>query len=317
MSAAPHTPFGRGSVAFGPYAQNLPVSQRVDDLITQARVAADAGFDGLTVSEHHAGFPSYLPNPLEVVTWFLEQTDIPWAAPCPILLPLRQPPLVVEDVAWLAARNPGRVGVGFAPGYVADDFRIVRRSLSKRFVAFERGLSFVTQALRGEATGALAKDDAVAACAEQPITVISAAASKPAVRRAARAGAGIIFGSFASAERCRELVDTYREAGGTGPTVLIRRGWCGELPRPVMDSVLGSYQHAKGAPSFLADASADELVVGGQGEVLERLNTAWAGSGCDALNLRVHFPGISPSAIHEQIEQFGRVANDLTATARR
>ena len=34
---------------------------------------------------------------------------------------------------------------------------------------------------------------------------------------AARLGAGILFDSLSTPERCRELIDAYREAGGTGP----------------------------------------------------------------------------------------------------
>jgi alkanesulfonate monooxygenase SsuD/methylene tetrahydromethanopterin reductase-like flavin-dependent oxidoreductase (luciferase family) len=304
-------PFGHGSVSFGPYAQDLPVRERIANLLIQARLAADGGFDGLTMSEHHAGFAHYLPNPLQVVGWFLEQTSIPWVAACPILLSLRQPPLVVEDLAWLAARHPGRVGVGFAPGYAAEDFELVGRPLAGRFQVFEEGLNLVAASLRGQVSGPLAQDDAVRALAQRPMSIVSAAASTAAVLRAARAGVGLVLGAFISPERAQSLVDEYRDAGGTGPCVLIRRGWIGELPAGALDSVLGSYQQVKGNTSFLAEGSVAELVVGEGEAVRARLQAVWKSSGCTALSLRVHFPGVAVEAVHEQIELFGSVASKL------
>ena len=75
-------------------------------------LAVDSGFAGIMTSEHHGGFPGYLPNPLQVAGFILDSTPIGWAAACPLLLPLRPTALVAEEVAWLAARYPGRVGVG-------------------------------------------------------------------------------------------------------------------------------------------------------------------------------------------------------------
>ena len=31
----------------------------------EAQLAEEVGYDGVMVSEHHAGFPGYLPNPLQ------------------------------------------------------------------------------------------------------------------------------------------------------------------------------------------------------------------------------------------------------------
>ena len=77
---------------------------------TQARLAARAGFAGVMTSEHHGGLRRLLPNPLQLAGWLLEAMPTGWAAACPLLLPLRPVGLVAEEVAWLAARFPGRVG---------------------------------------------------------------------------------------------------------------------------------------------------------------------------------------------------------------
>src|SRR3954465_13920006 len=110
-------PFAPGSVSLRLYPHgDLPATRIVDVLREQAAASAAIGFDGVMTSEHHGGFAGYLPNPLQVAGWLLEAMPSGWAAPCPLLLPLRPPALVAEEVAWLAARFPGRVGVGLAAG---------------------------------------------------------------------------------------------------------------------------------------------------------------------------------------------------------
>ena len=77
---------------------------------------------------------------------------------------------------------------------------------------------------------------------EHPVPVLSAAMGFTAVRRAARLGAGLLFDSLSTPERCRELIDDYRAAGGTGPCVLIRRAWVGEPPRERLDDQIDVYR---------------------------------------------------------------------------
>ena len=119
-------PFAPGSVSLRLYPHlNLPAAEIVEELRTQAALASEFGFDGVMTSEHHGGFAGYLPNPLQVAGWCLEAMTAGWAAPCPLLLPLRPAALVAEEIAWLAARFPGRVGVGVASGALQDDFDIM------------------------------------------------------------------------------------------------------------------------------------------------------------------------------------------------
>ena len=110
-------PFAPGSVSLRVYPHlDRSAPEVVQELCAQAALAADCGFDGVMTSEHHGGFAGYLPNPLQAAGWCLDAMRRGWAAPCPLLLPLRPVALVAEEVAWLAARFPGRVGVGVAAG---------------------------------------------------------------------------------------------------------------------------------------------------------------------------------------------------------
>src|SRR4029077_9353347 len=142
-----------------------------EDRRVQARLAVEHGFAGVMTSEHHGGFAGYLPNPLQLAGFLLDAMPTGWAAPCPLLLPLRPPALVAEEIAWLAARHPGRVGLGVAAGALPGDFEIMHTTMSDLAAPFAAGLSFVTDALRGDAPGPLAADPALARCKEHPVPV--------------------------------------------------------------------------------------------------------------------------------------------------
>ena len=180
------SPFAAGSVSLRLYPHNdLPAPAIVDELRAQAALAATHGFDGVMTSEHHGGFHGYLPNPLQAAGWCLEAMATGWAAPSPLLLPLRPPALVAEEVAWLAARFPGRVGLGVASGALPEDFEIMGASMEHLAEQFSNALEIVTRILDGSDPGALAGDPAVKACIDQPVPVVSAAMGFTAVRRAA------------------------------------------------------------------------------------------------------------------------------------
>src|SRR5437870_11136035 len=113
--------FAPGSISFRAYPHaGLDAPAIVVELRVQAALACTHGFDGVMTSEHHGGFHGYLPNPLQAAGWCLEAMNAGWAAPAPLLLPLRPPALVAEEIAWLAARFPGRVGLGVASGALPE-----------------------------------------------------------------------------------------------------------------------------------------------------------------------------------------------------
>ncbi|MDR3650174.1 MAG: LLM class flavin-dependent oxidoreductase [Acidimicrobiales bacterium] len=301
-----------GSISLRLYPHvGLSAEETVRELRDQAVLATEAGFDGVMTSEHHGGFAGYMPNPLQVAGWLLEAMPTGWAAPCPLLVTLRPPALVTEEVAWLAARFPGRVGLGLAAGSLDADFAIVgltRNDLAQRF---SDALSEVAGALDGSEPGLLAQDPAVARCALHPVPVVSAAMSGAAARRAARLGVGLLFDSLSTPERIGALVDVYHDAGGNRPCVLVRRVWTGAPPRAEVDRQVDRY---RGYASRGAQAhwQGEQLVTADHGAALgEELATVAVRAGVDALNLRVHVPGIPPAAARHQIAALGDVVTTL------
>ena len=299
-------PFAPGSVSLRLYPHNeLRAGDIVKELTAQAALGAEFGFDGVMTSEHHGGFRGYLPNPLQVAGWCLEEMSTGWAAPSPLLLPLRPVALVAEEVAWLAARFPGRVGVGVASGALQDDFDIMETTMRDLTARFARGLEALVQMLRGEAEAPLSNDPAIAACADNPVPILSAAMGHTAAKRAARVGVGLLFDSLSTPERCAEIIATYRHAGGTGPCILIRRAWVGAPPEGKVNEQLDVYRGYASRASQGHWGENELIGSNDPGEVVDGLAEAVQRAGADAINIRIHVPGVSPSDARDQIERLG------------
>lgn len=270
----------------------------------QAALAVAHGFDGVMTSEHHGGFAGYLPNPLQCAGFVLDAMPTGWAAACPLLAPLRPAALIAEETAWLAARHPGRVALGLAAGALASDFEVMDLDMHDLTARFTQTLTFVARALRGEIDGVLAGDPAIARCRRDPVPVVSAAASATAARRAAQLGAGILLDSLSTVQRCRALTDAYRAAAGAQTCVLVRRIWIGAPPRTRFDDQVDVYRGYAGAAQ--ANWGDDELLTAEDPSALvARIVAVWRDTGADALNVRVHVPGVDAASVREQIVRLG------------
>jgi len=300
----PTAPFAPGSVSLRLYPHNdLPATEVVAELCHQAELAIGAGFDGIMTSEHHGGFPGYLPNPLQMTGFVLAQCRSGWAAACPLLLPLRPTAMVAEEVAWLSARYPGRVGLGVAAGALPLDFEVMGVAPDRAVPIFKTELPRVVDMLEGRQLGALDGDPALRRCGSHPVPVLSAAVSVAAAARAARCGAGLLMEGMSAPSALGRLTAAHREAGGSASRVLIRRVWLGDLRTDLVERQREVYDgYAAPATGFGDDqtVSADDPV-----QLAHRLEEAVREAGADALNLRVHLPGMAPEVVRRQIVRLG------------
>ena len=308
----PSAPFRPGSVSIRLYPHNeLPADAIVRELCAQAGLALDSGFDGVMTSEHHGGFAGYMAQPLQMASFVLEEHATGWAAAAPLLLPLRSTALVAEEVAWLQARHPGRVGLGVAAGALPQDFTAAGVDQADAVDRFKVELPRLVSMLRGEDLGELEGDPALQACRHAPVPVLSAAVSVAAAARAARCGAGVLLEGMSAPARLARVTAAYDEAGGQGSKVLIRRVWLGRPRSELIDDQRAVYE------SYAPDASAfgaDQTVASDDpDEMAERLAATATEVGADALNLRVQLPGMSPEQVREQI---ARIGTTVVATLR-
>jgi alkanesulfonate monooxygenase SsuD/methylene tetrahydromethanopterin reductase-like flavin-dependent oxidoreductase (luciferase family) len=276
----------------------------LEELVAQAALAEASGFDGVMISERHGGIPGNMPNPMQVAGWLADATERAWVAPCPVLTPLHPAAEIVETMAWLAVRHPGRVGVGVATGGHELDYELYgldRRDLVRRF---EVALGNVAAGLSGRSTDAVAADPAVAARADAPVPVVSAALSGTAARRAARAGAGLVGSSLLTVDAERRLSERYLEAGGAGARVLIRHVWLGAPPRDAIAAKLDEYRSTAAGEG--RSFGSDELIASNDpSEVAERVAAAARDAHKTCVNLRMHVPGITPDVARAQITAVG------------
>src|SRR5260221_3486220 len=220
-------PFGFGSVSLVLYIHDLSPTKALDELFDQAQHAFKAGFSGVTLAEHHNGFRNYLPTPLQVVGWLLEEFRQGWAAAYPLLIPLRPVELWIEELAWLAARFPQRVGLATAPGYVKDDFTAAGAEFAGRFDRYWASMEVLMSTLNGQPPPFLARDPAVRALHGARLPVVAAAAGSRSIANAGRLGMGIA--PPGEDHETIRIFQEYRAAGGTGPRVLNRWPWIGAL----------------------------------------------------------------------------------------
>jgi alkanesulfonate monooxygenase SsuD/methylene tetrahydromethanopterin reductase-like flavin-dependent oxidoreductase (luciferase family) len=293
-------PFEPASISLRLYPHNeLPGSDVIAELCGQASVALRGGFDGIMTSEHHGGFAGYLPHPLQMATFILEENAAGWAAASPLLLPLRPTAMVAEEVAWLAARHPGRVGLGVAAGALPLDFHVMGVSLSSAVPIFKAELPRLVAMLAGNELDELAHDPALQRCADHPVPVVSAAASTGAAKRAARSGAGILLEGMSAADRLAKICAAYDEAGGTGPKVLIRRVWLGQPDSGLVEQQRAVYDSY--APQASAFGDDQTISSDDPDDLAQALHAVLRDSGADSLNLRVHLPGVTPERVRHQI----------------
>jgi alkanesulfonate monooxygenase SsuD/methylene tetrahydromethanopterin reductase-like flavin-dependent oxidoreductase (luciferase family) len=302
----PTSPLAAGSISLRVYPLDLPPAEVVAEVQVQARLAEEAGFDGCMTSEHHGGFPNYLPNPLHAATWILEATERMWAAPCPVILALRPVTQVIEDITWTYHRHPGRVGIGVCAGALPVDFEMAGVPFAEMFPRYRAALADLVAALGGKAQGPIAADPAVAFLSGGEIPVAAAVQAVKTTERAARMGASVLFDSLQTIERTKELSDVYASAGGTGTRILIRRVWVGPPPFANMQAQMDRFKGVASAETQKHWGAGDDLIAGADGdEVAERIHDGLVRSGADAVNLRVFLAGLSPAQVRDQLERHG------------
>ncbi len=294
-------PLAVGSVSLRLYPHDVTACEQLDLIRSQAESAVSAGYDGVMVSEHHANFPGYLPNPIQLAGFLLGSMSGGWAAPCPLLLPMRAYALLAEDLAWLDAAYPGRVGAGFAAGALPVDFELAEVPFSEIVGRFKQALPKVVNALRGQDVSPLGADRAIARTSDSPLPMVVAAQSPAAVRRAAALNLGVLYDSLQTAAVTARLGEVYRQANGAGPRIAIRRVWIGDPPTEQMAKQMAHYRsYAPGRA--MRNWDGDQLIAAANGaEAADKLADFLAAADCDTVNVRIHVSGLEPTMVDEQL----------------
>ena len=300
-------PFGPGSVSIGLHPDSSLVADRqIATLVEQAVRAERAGFDGVTASEHHDGFAGYLPQPLLVSSWILEATSTVWSGPAPTILSLRSARLLAEELAWVAARFPRRLGAVLARGYARSDFEHLDVPFDERAERFVGELTILAAVMGVGSDSRSANDAALKDWSRFGGALLVAANSLEGVMRAADMGLGVMFPGGEDPVRLGRLSRRYRERGGKGPVVWTRSVWVGDPPAAAVGELERRYRAAASPGMRQRSGFKVGLLHGPSDRVAATLQEEKRIVAADGVNLRVHLPGVPPAQIGDMIDRIGR-----------
>ncbi|MCH2169658.1 LLM class flavin-dependent oxidoreductase [Myxococcota bacterium] len=152
------------------------------------------GVVSMMVSEHHHASDGYLPSPLVLASALAARTrEVPIQVGA-LLAPLHDPIRLAEDIAVLDNLSRGRVAYILAVGYRPEEYAMLGRDYSKRGQLMDECIEAMRQAWSGEAFTYQGRPVLMATRTMTPggPTLFMGGHSKPAVRRAARYGMGVM-----------------------------------------------------------------------------------------------------------------------------
>jgi alkanesulfonate monooxygenase SsuD/methylene tetrahydromethanopterin reductase-like flavin-dependent oxidoreductase (luciferase family) len=197
------TSFGAGDHATGPTA-----------VLEQARAAARAGLDTISLGDHHATGPaSYVQNVPMLGRILAEWDDRP--AGCLFLVPLWHPVLMAEQIGTLAAMASGPFIIQTGLGGGRHQFAAMGASLGDRGRRLEEGIVTVQALLRGESVDSPLFGVAQARIAPLPPHGTEwwiGAAAPAAMDRAARLGDCWYGNADLTPETAAATLELYRDA---------------------------------------------------------------------------------------------------------
>lgn len=169
-------------------AFGTPAPELYRAAVEQCRWADSRGFDGVTLSEHHASDDGYLPSPIVLGAAIGGATQRMLIRLQVVLLPLYDPLRLAEDLAVLDLSCGGRLRLTVGAGYRPEEYAMFGLDIRRRPSLMERGIDVLTQAWTGEEfeyEGRLVR--VLPRPAQQPRPQIALGGASPATaRRAAR-----------------------------------------------------------------------------------------------------------------------------------
>ena len=183
-------------------------------VIAEARAAAAAGLDTLSLGDHHASAPaSYVQNVPMLGRLLAEWDERP--AGCLFLVPLWHPVLLAEQVGTLAAIGGGPFVLQAGLGAGKAQFAAMGASLAERAARFEEAVELIRALLAGETVSSPTWGIEGAAIAPRPPAGVEwwvGGGVPRAIDRAARLGDCWYANADLTAPRAAELLAVYRDA---------------------------------------------------------------------------------------------------------
>lgn len=294
-----------------------------NEVLTEAQLADEVGFDLLTVPEHHMVPDGYLSAPLLFLAAVAARTKNIRLGTSIMHLPEWYPIHVAEEVAVLDNLSNGRVSLGVGLNLVETElnlFGIPRAGIVRRFTEAVEVLRLAWARETFSYDGEIFKFNEVNITpkpVQKSVPIWTGAMSEVALKRAARLGTGWISDPLHSIAVMRDWATIYKQAvdeygtHDSAEIVLIRDGWVSNSDREVRETWwptirdyhlfyknLGVFDSATGRfntklDPALATASDDEwtfdriapdrLVAGSPEKVIEQIERFREATGCTTI----------------------------------
>ncbi len=302
-----------------------------DELIAQTRLADEAGFDLISVSEHHfTEEQQYLLNEA-ILSHLAEHIGDMRLVSTLILLPYHNPARIAELGATLDLLTDGEFSMGVGLGYRQQEYDVFGVDREDAVGRFVEGVEIIER---------LWTEDSVTYDGEhfqledvsirpQPIQeprppIWTGASNESSVRRAARM-ADTFVGAHVPFDLAKRQTDDYRDERqkqglDEGEVGFIREAYVAETTEAaeeiVKEPLMGKYESYSdwgqddviGGDDFASPWEKlrhERFLVGTPAEVCEGIERYKEAMDVDYIFVRTQFPGIDFEDVHDSIELFG------------
>jgi alkanesulfonate monooxygenase SsuD/methylene tetrahydromethanopterin reductase-like flavin-dependent oxidoreductase (luciferase family) len=210
------------------------IVERWQEILAAAKVAEQAGFDGLFVPEHHMMPDGYPPSPWAALGALAAITERVEIGTTIHLLPFEHPIHVAEHAAMVDVISGGRLRLGCGLGNFPTEFELYGIDPATQVSRFEECIEVVQRAWAGEELDFHGRHfDIKGRITPRPVgaELWLGAMSEPGVRRAARFGCPWPTDPLHNIDVMKHWAEVYRSAGeeyGTSHKLgvnLLRDGW--------------------------------------------------------------------------------------------
>lgn len=317
----------------------IPVedSRYFAESLRQVELAEALGFDSVWLEEHHGTSGHYHPSPFIYLAGYATRTRRLILGTDIAILPLYHPVRVAEDVAQLDVMSNGRVILGVAIGYRAEEFAAFQTPLQGRGAQFVEMLKLIKQLWAGENVSFESERYALSNFALEPRPIQHphppiwlGGWGKLALKRAAVLGDAWIPGPTANLTKLlgaqaqyhahlAELgIDPNARARPLTRDVIIAGSsvQAEELAEryllPAYRDEYSSWDHPligssdATATNRLDDLRRERFIIGDPAQVIEQILFFKEAFGMNQLICRLHFPGMPPELVTESVRLLGQ-----------